>query len=337
MRRPTAQTLPALSRSVFLRKGSAALLGAALGAATRRTSALTASEEHPVNAGGTSPVHSPRLTMMNTRTIPSSGEQLPVIGCGTWQTFDVGESEPDRRQRAQVLETLFEAGGSVIDSSPMYGRSEQVVGELLAQAGQRSHAFVATKVWTRGREAGIAQMNQSMALLQADPIDLMQVHNLLDWQVHLETLRGWKERGRVRYLGVTHYTRSAYPQLESVLRSESLDFVQFNYSAEEREAEKLLLPLAADRGIAVLVNLPFGGGGLLRRLGGKPLPGWAPEIECTSWAQLLLKFVLSNPAVTCVIPGTSKPRHMLDNARAGTGALPDARMRERIAAAVRDA
>lgn len=274
---------------------------------------------------------------MSTRPIPSTGEQLPVVGCGTWQTFDIGNSAPELDQRAQVLDALFESGGSVIDSSPMYGRAEQVVGKLLARSGQRRQAFIATKVWTRGRAAGIDQMERSMSLLGADPIDLMQVHNLLDWQIHLATLRDWKERGRVRYVGVTHYTSSAYAQLESLIREQPLDFVQFNYSAEQREAERRLLPLAAERGLAVIINLPFGGGGLLRRLSGNPLPGFAQELDCSSWAQLLLKFVLSQPAVTCVIPGTSKPGHMLDNARAGFGTYPDSLLRERIAQAVRQA
>ena len=271
---------------------------------------------------------------MLTRPIPSSKAPLPVVGCGTWQTFDVGTSPAERAQRAEVLKALFEMGGSVIDSSPMYGRSEGVVGDLLKETGERKRAFVATKVWTRGRADGITQMERSMSLLRVDKIDLMQVHNLVDWRTHLETLRAWKKEGRVGYLGVTHYTSSAYGELESVMRAETLDFVQLNYSADDRAAEQRLLPLAADRGMAVLVNLPFGGGGLMRRLSGKALPAFAAEIDCTSWAQLLLKFVLGNPAVTCVIPGTSKAEHMRDNARAGIGRMPDQAMRAKIAAAV---
>lgn len=261
---------------------------------------------------------------MNTRSIPSSGEALPVIGCGTWVGFDVAPGSTERERLPAVLAALFAAGGTVIDSSPMYGRAEAVTGELLAKAGSRDRAFLATKVWTRGREAGIRQMEQSLALLQTDRIDLLQVHNLVDWRTQLSTLRQWKEQGRVRYTGITHYTSSAYPEVEAVLRAEKLDFLQINYALDDRDAEQRVLPLAQERGVAVLVNTPFGGGGLLRRLGNKPLPGWAAEIGCTTWSQVLLKFVLSNPAVTCAIPGTSRPEHMAVNAAAGSGAMPDA-------------
>ena len=271
---------------------------------------------------------------MITRPIPRTGEALPVIGLGTWQTFDVGTSASDRAPRAGVLKALFESGGSVVDSSPMYGRAEGVVGDLLAEAGTRAKAFLATKVWTTGREAGIAQMKQSMKLLRTDRIDLMQIHNLLDWQTHLPTLQAWKKDGRIRYLGVTHYTESAHGTLEAVLRLGGFDFVQVDYSVEDRGAERRLLPFARDNGVAVMINLPFGGGGLLRKLARRKLPDWAGEIGCTSWAQLLLKWVLANPAVTCVIPGTSKPEHMRDNAQAGVGTYPDAALRQRIVDAV---
>jgi diketogulonate reductase-like aldo/keto reductase len=268
---------------------------------------------------------------MNTRPIPSSGQQLPVVGVGTWQTFNVGDDAGRRAQLAEVLRTLFDAGGSVIDSSPMYGSSEEVVGDLLKAARSRDKAFVATKVWTAGRDAGIAQMRNSMKLMVADPVDLMQVHNLIDVKTHLATLRAWKKEGRVRYLGVTHYTPSAYSALEAVMRAETLDFVQLNYALDDRQAEQHLLPLAAERGMAVLVNQPFGGGGLIRKLSSRPLPGWAAEIGAASWAQILLKFVLGHPAVTCVIPGTSRLEHMSDNAKAGFGPYPDAAMRKRMA------
>jgi len=261
---------------------------------------------------------------MHQRKIPSSGEMLPVVGCGTWRTFDVGTRPDERAPLAEVLRILFDAGGSVIDSSPMYGAAEGVVGDLLAAAGTRGKAFIATKVWTSGRDAGIAEMQRSMALLRTDRIDLMQVHNLVDWRVHLPTLRAWKAEGRLRHLGVTHYTPSAHDELEAVLRAERWDFVQLNYALDDRAVERRLLPLAAERGIAVIVNQPFGGGGLLRRLLGRTLPDWAGDIGCTSWAQLLLKFVLANPAVTCVIPGTGKPQHMRDNVQAGLGTYPDA-------------
>jgi len=271
---------------------------------------------------------------MQSRPIPSSGAALPIVGCGTWRTFDVGAQPKDRAPLIEVLRILFEAGGSVIDSSPMYGAAEDVVGDLLRKMKARDKAFVATKVWTQGRAAGIAQMERSMQLMAAEPIDLMQIHNLLDWRMHLTTLRAWKAEGRIRYLGVTHYTASAYPELEAVMRAEKLDFVQLNYALDDRQAEQRLLPLAAERGMAVLVNQPFGGGGLIRKLGSRPLPAWAGEIGCVSWAQILLKFVLGHPAVTCVIPGTGRPEHMKDNVRAGFGIIPDETMRKRMAASI---
>ena len=259
---------------------------------------------------------------MNTRPIPSTGEPLPVIGCGTYVGFDHAPGTPEYAALPGVVAALLDAGGKVLDSSPMYGRAEETTGELLAASGRRAEAFLATKVWTRGRAEGIRQMETSMRLLRTDRIDLMQIHNLVDWRTQLATLRAWKEAGRIRYLGITHYTSSAYPEVEAVLRAERLDFLQINYSVEDRAAERRVLPLAAERGVAVIVNLPFGGGGLLRGLLGKPLPPWATEIGCTSWAQVLLKFVLSPPAVTCTIPGTRRREHMEDNVRAGFGSVP---------------
>lgn len=271
---------------------------------------------------------------MHQRKIPSSGEMLPVIGCGTWRTFDVGRRPEERAPLAEVLSILFEAGGSVIDTSPMYGAAEGVVGDLLAAAGTRDKAFIATKVWTSGRDSGIEQMTRSLSLLKTDHVELMQIHNLLDWRAHLPTLRAWKADKRIRYLGITHYTPSAHDELESVMRAEKWDFVQLNYALDDRAVERRLLPLAAERGIAVIVNQPFGGGGLLRKLSARRVPDWASEIGCTSWAQLLLKFVLANPAVTCVIPGTGKPEHMRDNVQAGLGAYPDANLVKRMVAEV---
>jgi aryl-alcohol dehydrogenase-like predicted oxidoreductase len=275
----------------------------------------------------------PRMPM-NTRPIPSTQEALPVIGCGTWIGFDHAPGSDEYQRLPGVLDALFDAGGTLLDSSPMYGRAEQTTGELLSVAKDRAKAFLATKVWTRGREAGIAQMEQSFAHLKTGRIDLMQVHNLVDWRTHLATLRDWKARGRIRYVGITHYTASAFADVEAVLRAEPLDFLQINYAIDDREVEKRLLPLAAERGVAVIVNQPFGGGGLLRSLRDKPLPGWAAEIGATSWAQVLLKFTLGHPAVTCVIPGTSRPAHMADNAAAGTGRVPDAAFWRRHAASV---
>jgi aryl-alcohol dehydrogenase-like predicted oxidoreductase len=265
------------------------------------------------------------------RPIPRTGELLPVIGLGTWQTFDVGKSPSAREPLKAVLRDFVRLHGKVIDSSPMYGNSESVVGDLAAELGARQRLFLATKVWTSGRDAGIRQMDESFRRLRTEVMDLMQVHNLVDWRVHLDTLRDWKKQGKVRYVGVTHYTASAYDQLARVLETEDLDFVQLNYSIAERDAERRLLPLAADKRIAVLVNRPFAAGGLFSKLRGKQLPPWANEIGCASWAQFLLKFVISHPAVTCAIPATSKAQHLADNMGAGVGALPDSRMRERMA------
>jgi diketogulonate reductase-like aldo/keto reductase len=268
------------------------------------------------------------------RRIPSSGETIPAIGLGTWQTFDVGTAASQRAPLRKVLARFAALGGRVVDTSPMYGRSEEVLGDLASALGLAETLFLATKVWTRGREAGIAQMETSERLLRKKRLDLVQVHNLLDAPAHLATLREWKAAGRIRYLGVTHYTSGAYPELERVLRTETLDCVQLNYSPFEPEAEKALLPLARDRGVAVLVNRPFAGGGALRRLSATPLPGWAAEAGATSWAQLILKWILASPDVTCVIPATGKLRHLEDDLAAGTGPLPDAALRLRIARAV---
>jgi aryl-alcohol dehydrogenase-like predicted oxidoreductase len=270
---------------------------------------------------------------MQTRPIPASGEALPVIGCGTYMGFDRSPGSPEFAQLPRVLSALFQAGGTVVDSSPMYGKAEAAVGQVLAEGGLAGQPFLATKVWTSGRAAGIRQMENSLRLLRTARIDLMQVHNLVDWPSHLATLRQWKEAGRVRYVGITHYTSSAYAEVEQVLRSEALDFLQINYSAQEREAGRRLLPLAAERGVAVLVNRPLGGGGLLRRLRARDLPAWAGEIGCSTWSQLLLKFALSHPAVTCAIPGSGSPEHMAQNAAAGSGAIPGPEFwRDKVAA-----
>jgi diketogulonate reductase-like aldo/keto reductase len=268
------------------------------------------------------------------RPIPSSGETIPAVGLGTWRTFDVGASGAEREPLKEVLKHFVGLGGRVVDSSPMYGAAESVVGDLAADLAITDKLFLATKVWTSGRDAGLAQMEQSFRRLRTRRLDLMQIHNLLDWRTHLRTLREWKQAGRIRYLGVTHYTSSAYDELERVLRSEPVDFVQVNYSLGERGAARRLLPLARDRGIAVLVNRPFSEGGLFQRVRGQPLPAWAGEIDCESWAQFFLKWILAHPAVTCVIPGTSRPQHVVDNMKAGVGKLPDAEMRERMAALV---
>ncbi|NBB09730.1 aldo/keto reductase [Pseudomonas sp. SLFW] len=269
---------------------------------------------------------------MLTRNIPSSGEALPMIGVGTYRGFDVAPGSDEYKALPHVLDELFMAGGTVIDSSPMYGRAEQTTGELLSIHQPRSPAFLATKVWTRGKREGIAQMEDSFRLLQTDRIDLMQIHNLLDWKTHLPTLREWKQKGRIRYIGITHYTSSAYDEVEAVLKAEQLDFLQINYALDDRAVEARLLPLCRERGVAVICNRPFGGGGLLGRLKDKPLPGWAGEVQATSWAQLALKFLISHPAVTCAIPGTGNPKYMKDNAGAAMGPLlTDAQRQQLIA------
>lgn len=268
-----------------------------------------------------------------SRKIPSSGELLPVVGLGTWQTFGVGPDSAERQPLKEVLQEFITLGGKLIDSSPMYGTAESVVGDLTRELGVRQRLFVATKVWTSGRLTGIEQMTDSMQKLGADPIDLMQVHNLVDVETQLQTLNTWKREGRVRYTGVTHYHAGSHEAVANVISKHSVDFIQINYSVAEREAEQRLLPLAQERGIAVIINRPFAGGDVFRRIRSKPLPAWAAEIDCDSWAQVLLKFVLSHPAVTCAIPATSKVAHLRDNMKAGLGRLPDQSLRERIAAA----
>jgi diketogulonate reductase-like aldo/keto reductase len=280
----------------------------------------------PGGGGAASPVLS--------RPIPVSGEMIPVVGLGTWRVFDVGGAQAERAPLKDVLKSLLELGGRVVDSSPMYGTAESVVGDLAAELAIADKLFLATKVWTSGREAGVAQMEQSLRRLRAQRLDLIQIHNLLDWRTHLRTLREWKAAGRIRYLGVTHYTSSAYDELERVLRAETLDFVQVNYSLGEREAERRILPLARDRGVAVLANRPFAEGGLFQRVRAQAVPPWAAEFDCDSWAQFFLKWILANPAVTCAIPGTSRPQHLTDNLKAAVGTLPDAAMRDRMAAHV---
>jgi aryl-alcohol dehydrogenase-like predicted oxidoreductase len=272
---------------------------------------------------------------MLTRAIPSSGEKLPVIGLGTWRTFDVDLTSDNRRQLGDVLSLFMKLGGRVVDTSPMYGRAEDVIGDLTATLGIRDKLFLATKVWTRGQENGIRSMEGSMVRLRTKQIDLMQVHNLVDVNTHLATLRQWKEQGRIRYIGITHYESGAFDEVEKIMRGEKLDFVQINYSIMEREAEERVLPLAQERGIAVIVNRPFGGGDLFNRVRSKSLPEWSTEFDCRSWAQLFLKWILSNPAVTCAIPATDKVRHLEDNMQAGSGQLPDTRMRQRMVESLR--
>lgn len=267
------------------------------------------------------------------RKIPSTGEAIPVIGLGTSGPFEVGTSNAERAPLTEVLEAFFAAGASLIDTSPMYSSAEAVLGDLLTPA-MRKRAFLATKVWADGEKAGVEQMTRSMALLGAQRLDLIPVHNLRDLDTHLRTLRKWKDDGKVRYIGVTHYTVASHPELERLIKREDLDFVQFNYSAVTRDAEKSLLPLAADRGVAVLVNRAFEDGKIFTQLRDRPVPAWAAEFDCTSWAQMLLKYVIANPAVTCVIPATGKVRNLRDNVAAGRGRLPNEAQRRRIVEAI---
>ena len=257
-------------------------------------------------------------------------EQLPVIGLGTWQTFDVGADAAARATLGEVLQLFAGAGGRVVDSSPMYGSSEAVTGDLASALGLSAKLFYATKVWTSGREEGVRQMEQSFRRLRVSRMDLMQVHNLVDVAVHTKTLQDWKARGRVRYTGITHYTRSAYDEVERWLKTGDYDFLQINYSLAERESQARLLPLARENNVAVIVNRPFAEGALFRQARGKPLPEWASEFGIASWAQFFLKWIVSHPAVSCAIPGTGKLEHMQDNLAAGRGGLPDAAARARM-------
>ena len=269
---------------------------------------------------------------MVTRSIPSTGEKLPVIGLGTWSVFDVDLTPSNRPQLGEVLSLLVKHGGRVVDSSPMYGRAEAVVGELAAQLHSLGSLFVATKVWTLGKANGIAMMQRSMQRL--GKVDLMQVHNLSDVENQMASIREWKTDGRVRYSGITHSQARGFYDVERNMRNWKPDFVQINYSVMEPQAAQRILPLAQELRMAVIINRPFGGGGLFGRVAGKPLPPWAAEIDCRSWAQLFLKWIVAHPAVTCVIPATNNPKHMEDNMAAGLGRFPDAKMRQRMLAFV---
>ena len=271
------------------------------------------------------------IQRINTRTIPSSGEALPIVGIGTWQTFDVGNHATQRAELKKVLQTFVELGGQVMDSSPMYGTSEKVVGDLAADLGILDQLFMATKVWTNGEQAGIQQMDNSMQKMRRQPMDLMQVHNLLDFKTHIKTLQKWKAAGKIRYIGITHYLDNRHDEMAELIKKYPLDFIQINYSIQSRNAEKRLFPTAKDKGVAVLVNRPYEGGQLFRTIKNTALPLWAKEYDINSWGQYFLKFILSHPAITCVIPGTSKLKHLQDNMGAGLGNLPDKKGREKLA------
>ncbi len=271
-----------------------------------------------------------REESMLTRPIPATGEPLPVIGLGTYDVFDVDSSAAAIATRKDIVERLVAAGGSLLDTSPMYNRSEKVIGDVVDAGVARDKLFLATKVWTDGLEAGARQMQRSADLMNTDVIDLMQVHNLRDTAVHTETIRAWQQDGRIRYSGLTHYTAGAHGALMREMKRFKPQFIQINYSLGEREAEEAVLPLAQDLGIAVLINRPFQAGRLFRAVAGRELPGFARDVAA-SWGQFFLKFIISHPAVTCVIPATSKPHHMADNLGAGFGTLPDSATRQRMA------
>jgi diketogulonate reductase-like aldo/keto reductase len=266
--------------------------------------------------------------------LPSSGEPIPAIGMGTWDTFDVGTSRSARVQLREVLRIFFEKGGRLIDSSPMYASSERVLGELLSEINPPPPVFSATKVWIRGQRAGIRQMDESLALWRIPRFDLMQIHNLLDWEKHLETLKEWKAAGRIRYIGITTSHGSRHAEMERIMLREPIDFVQLTYNLVDRSAEDRLLPLAQEKGIAVIANRPFDGGNLFRRVRGKSLPPLAAEFDCATWAQFFLKFVVSHPAITCAIPATRRPEHMADYMGAMSGRMPGAVMRGRMTSEV---
>lgn len=267
-----------------------------------------------------------------TRAIPRSGERLPAIGLGTYQVFDLPQTQLAGTELQTVLKRFVELGGAVVDSSPMYGHAEATTGILSSALNVRKSLFLATKVWTSGRDAGIRQMEDSFRLMQTGTIDLMQVHNLLDLKVHLPVLREWKKTGRIRYLGITHYHAGAHAEVEKLVKTGDFDFVQINYSMDEPEAEVRLLPACADSGTATLINRPFSQAGLFGRVRGKPLPPWCADMDCSSWAQFFLKWIISNPAVTCAIPGTGRVAHIEDNMAACTGRLPDAALRKKMTA-----
>jgi diketogulonate reductase-like aldo/keto reductase len=297
--------------------------------ATKLIGAAAAGVLLPINASRIFGAAAPSAMLM--RSIPSTGEKLPVIGLGTAVAFEIRPGSPQMGSAAEALSLFVKHGGKLIDSSPMYGQAEGVIGSLAAKSHLRDSLFIATKVWTHGQQEGIAMMERSLDRFQTRKIDLMQVHNLVDVETQMSSLREWKSKGRIRYTGITHSEARGYGEVEKAMRTQKPDFVQINYSLVERGAAQRILPLAQDLRMAVIVNRPFGGGGVLRSIAAKPLPAWAAEFDCHSWAQFLLKWIVAHPAVTCVIPATNNPQHLEDNMAAGIGRLPDAQTRERMA------
>lgn len=310
------------------------LSGTMVLATATATASASASVAATASALAIGPGAAATANEMITRKIPASGEAIPVIGLGTSGPMEVGTDAAARAPLKKVIDAFFEGGGRLVDTSPMYSTAERVLGELLS-APQQAQCFMATKVWADGTAAGIAQMQESARLLKHEPLDLVQVHNLRDLDAQLTTLRAWKAEGKVRHIGITHYTVAGQADLAEVIGRERLDFVQLNYSAMTRDAEQRLLPLAADRGVAVIVNRAFEDGRIFAAVRGRPVPEWAAEFDATSWGQVFLKYVIAHPAVTCVIPATGKLKNQLDNLAAGRGRLPDAAQRQRIVDALK--
>lgn len=273
---------------------------------------------------------------MARRIIPSTGELLPVIGLGTSRVFDTNLSEKSLNPRKEIVKALLDHGGSLIDTSPMYGRAEEVTGKIAQDLKINDRLFLATKVWIEGKEAGEIQMNASSKKLNKAVIDLMQIHNLLDWKTHIKTLYEWKEQGKINYIGISHFRSNAFSQIEKIITKERIDFAQFNYSLEEREAEKRLLPLCREKGVATLINRPFMRGKLFKAVARKKLPSWAYEYNVNTWSQFFLKFILANQAVTTVIPATSNPAHMIDNLIGGIGPIPEVGLQKKMVEVVAD-
>ena len=273
---------------------------------------------------------------MARRIIPSTGELLPVIGLGTSRVFDTNLSEKSLNPRKEIVKALLDHGGSLIDTSPMYGRAEEVTGKIAQDLKINDRLFMATKVWIEGKEAGEIQMNASSKKLNKAVIDLMQIHNLLDWKTHIKTLYEWKEQGKINYIGISHFRSNAFSQIEKIITKERIDFAQFNYSLEEREAEKRLLPLCREKGVATLINRPFMRGKLFKAVARKKLPSWTYEYNVNTWSQFFLKFILANQAVTTVIPATSNPAHMIDNLIGGIGPIPEVGLQKKMVEVVAD-
>ena len=267
---------------------------------------------------------------MLKRVIPSSGEEMPVIGLGTSRVFDIERSKNELNVREKILDIFYENGGRLIDTSPMYGMSEEIIGITAKKYIEKNRFFLATKVWTEGRENGMRQIEESFQKMRADKISLIQVHNLLDWKTQIKTLRSLKDEGRIDYIGITHYKSNAFDEMIKIMKAEKVDFAQFNYSMGEREAEQKILPFCKDNGIATLINRPFMRGRLFREAQEKKLPSWVTDYDIDSWGQFFLKYIISHDAVTNIIPATSKPKNMLDNARAGMGRMLDEKAKKRM-------